>query len=106
MSKPVQAEELYVLLAKHLDLSWVYAETLTVPTATVAIQAESEIVRPLASELANLIEYARKGQMKGIEQELEKLTKSDAKYQPFVNQLNQLVQEFNIQKIRQFLQQG
>ena len=106
LSKPVQAEELYVLLAKHLDLSWVYAETLTVPTATVAIQAESEIVRPLASELANLIEYARKGQMKGIEQELEKLTKSDAKYQPFVNQLNQLVQEFNIQKIRQFLQQG
>ena len=106
LSKPVQAEELYVLLAKHLDLSWVYAEILTVPTATVAIQAESEIVRPLASELANLIEYARKGQMKGIEQELEKLTKSDAKYQPFVNQLNQLVQEFNIQKIRQFLQQG
>ena len=106
LSKPVQAEELYVLLAKHLDLSWVYAETLTLPTVTVAMQAESEIVRPPASELANLIEYARKGQMKGIEQELEKLTKSDAKYQPFVNQLNQLVQEFNIQKIRQFLQQG
>ncbi len=106
LSKPVQAEELYVLLAKHLDLSWVYAETLTVPTITVAMQAESEIVRPPASELANLIEYARKGQMKGIEQELEKLTKSDAKYQPFVNQLNQLVKDFNIQKIRQFLQQG
>ena len=105
LSKPVQAEELYVLLAKHLDLSWVYAETHIVPTTTVAIQAESEIVRPPASELANLLEYARKGQMKGIEQELEKLT-SDAKYQPFVNQLNQLVQEFNIQKIRQFLQQG
>ena len=104
LSKPVQAEELYVLLAKHLDLSWVYAETLTLPTVTVAMQAESEIVRPPASELANLIEYARKRQMKGIEQELEKLTKSDAKYQPFVNQLNQLVKQFNIQKIRQFLQ--
>ena len=104
LSKPVQAEELYVLLAKHLDLSWVYAETLTLPTVTVAMQVELEIVRPPASELANLIEYARKGQMKGIEQELEKLTKSDAKYQPFVNQLNQLVKQFNIQKIRQFLQ--
>jgi hypothetical protein len=64
------------------------------------------MVVPPASELANLIEYARKGQMKGIEQELEKLTQSDAKHQPFVNHLNQLVQEFNIQKIRQFLQQG
>ena len=68
------------------------------------MQVELEIVRPPASELANLIEYARKRQMKGIEQELEKLTKSDAKYQPFVNQLNQLVKQFNIQKIRQFLQ--
>ncbi len=106
LSKPVQAEELYVLLAKHLDLSWVYAEILAVSTATVAIQAESAIIRPLASELENLLEYARKGQMKGIEQELEKLNQSDAKYQPFVNQLNQLVKDFNIQKIRQFLQQG
>ncbi len=106
LSKLVQAEELYVLLVKHLELSWVYAETLTVQTANIAMQAEAEIVRPPASELANLIEYARKGQMKGIEQELEKLNQSDAKYQFFVNQLNQLVKEFNIQKIRQFLQQG
>ena len=106
LSKPVQAEELYVLLAKHLKLSWVYAETLTVQTASIPIQEKLEIVRPPASELTNLIEYARKGQMKGIEQELEKLSKIDSKYQPFVNQLNQLVQEFNIQKIRQFLQPG
>ncbi|MEG4529813.1 ATP-binding protein [Microcoleus sp. D2_18a_D3] len=106
LSKPVQAEELYVLLAKHLELSWVYAQTLTVPLANLQEQAEVEMVVPPASELANLREYARKGQMKGIEQELEKLTESDAKYQPFVNQLNQLVKEFNIQKIRQFLQQG
>lgn len=106
LSKPVQAEELYALLAKHLKLSWIYAEAMTVPTADVAMQAESEIVKPPASELAKLIEYAKKGQMKGIEQELDKLTKIDAKYQPFVNQLNQLVKEFNIQKIRQFLQQS
>jgi signal transduction histidine kinase/DNA-binding NarL/FixJ family response regulator len=104
LSKPVQAEELYLLLAKHLKLSWAYVQTPTVPTASVAMQAESEIVKPPASELAKLIEYAKKGQMKGIEQELEKLTKSDPKYQPFVNQLNQLVKEFNIQKIRLFLQ--
>ena len=103
LSKPVQAEELYVLLAKHLKLSWIYAE---IPTANIAILADSEIVKPPASELAKLIEYAKKGQMKGIEQELDKLTKIDAKYQPFVNQLNKLVKEFNIQKIRQFLQQS
>jgi signal transduction histidine kinase/CheY-like chemotaxis protein len=106
LSKPVQAEELYVLLAKHLELSWVYAETLTVPIANLQEQVELEMIVPPALELANLIEYARKGQMKGIEKELEKLSKTDAKYQPFVNQLNQLVQEFNIQKIRQFLQHG
>lgn len=106
LSKPVQAEELYVLLAKHLKLSWVYVETLTVQTASIAIQEKLEIVRPPASELTNLIEYTRKGQMKGIEQELEKLSKIDSKYQPFVNQLNELIKEFNIQKIRQFLQPG
>lgn len=102
LAKPVQAEQLYRLLAKHLQLQWLYAETKPVEPVT---SASSEIVIPPLSELAGLLECAKRGQMKGIQKELEQLARIDQNYQPFVNQLNSFVKEFNIQKIRQFLQE-
>lgn len=105
LAKPVQAKELYRVLAKQLQLNWVYVKTETVQhrskTATM-----TKIIVPPVSDLAMLVEYAKKGQMKGIQQELEKLTQMDDIYQPFVNKLITYFKCFNIQKIRQFLQES
>ena len=44
--------------------------------------------------------------MNGIKSELNKIIQLDRKYQNFVDELNQLVKTFNIQKIRQFLHEN
>ncbi|MFE1744249.1 MASE1 domain-containing protein [Coleofasciculus sp. H7-2] len=102
LAKPVQVEELYRLLAKHLQLDWIYAEAKPIESA---IATSTELAVPPLSELSDLLEYAKRGQIKGIQKELERLAQLDENYQPFVNKLSSLVKEFNIQKIRQFLQE-
>lgn len=113
LAKPVQAAEIYRLLSKHLKLSWIYAETQKEkvrshqplsPGVSPKPETTGEIIVPPVDDLAMLIEYAKKGQIKGIQKELEKIYKMNDKYKPFVNHLNQLVKTFNIKKIRQFLQ--
>jgi len=99
LAKPVQAEELYSMVAKHLALDWVYGEADDGHSPVT-----TKMVIPPTEELAALLEFARKGQIKGIQEELEKLAHRQEIYQPFVNYLSQLAKGFNIQKIRQFLQ--
>jgi CheY-like chemotaxis protein len=113
LAKPMQAAEIYRLLSKHLKLSWIYAEAqkekvrshqALSPGVSPKPETTGEIIVPPADDLAMLIEYAKKGQIKGIQKELEKIYKMDENYKPFVNHLNQLVKSFNIKKIREFLQ--
>ncbi|NEU71572.1 response regulator [Hassallia byssoidea VB512170] len=104
LAKPVQAAEIYRLLSKHLKLNWIYAEAQKEKVRSPKPETTGEIIIPPVDDLAMLIEYAKKGQIKGIQKELEKIYKMDENYKPFVNHLNQLVKSFNIKKIRQFLQ--
>ncbi|MBD2083409.1 MASE1 domain-containing protein [Coleofasciculus sp. FACHB-542] len=106
LAKPVQVEELYRLLAKHLHLDWIYADAKPVERAIAtpfANATPTELSVPPLSELSSLLEYAKRGQIKGIQQELERLAQLDESYQPFANKLSLLVKEFSIHKIRKFL---
>ncbi|MEP0755495.1 response regulator [Trichocoleus sp. Lan] len=108
LAKPVQVEELYRLLAKHLHLDWIYADAKPIERAIAtpfANATPTELAVPPLSELSSLLEYAKRGQIKGIQQELERLAQLDESYQPFANKLSLLVKEFNIHKIRKFLQE-
>ena len=103
LPKPVQAEEMYGLIAKHLQLKWIYDNDRTVqPTVNAP---KSDVSIPPVGEIEPLLNYAKMGYMTGIRQELERLAKLDEKYQPFVEEINQMAREFNIQKLRQVLQE-
>ncbi|MBD1932071.1 MULTISPECIES: MASE1 domain-containing protein [Cyanophyceae] len=108
LAKPLQAEDLYHILAQHLQLDWIYAEPNPIESAIatrLANATPTELAVPPLSELSSLLECAKRGQIKGIQQELERLAQLDESYQPFVNKLSLFVKEFNIRKIRQFLQE-
>jgi CheY-like chemotaxis protein len=102
LPKPVRAEELYDMLAKHLDLTWI--EEANMPTAQP--KTRITMVIPPISELTILLDCAKKGQIKGLQEEFDKLAQLDETYQPFVEHLSQAAKGFNIQKIRQFLQEA
>ncbi|MEA5471079.1 hybrid sensor histidine kinase/response regulator [Spirulina sp. 06S082] len=105
LTKPVEAHSLYQMLEKYLDLDWIYEEQAEIASTTEEA-GDREMIIPPASALEQLQEYAKKGQMNGIKAELNKIIQLDRQYQNFVDELNQLVKTFNIQKIRQFLQEN
>lgn len=107
LPKPIEAGELYQMLSQYLHLNWIYEETESYSSVTKEKEVSpSTMIIPPLPELQELMEYAKKGQIKGIKEELIKLAAQDDQYQAFVNQLNQLVKTFNIKKIRQFLQES
>jgi signal transduction histidine kinase/DNA-binding NarL/FixJ family response regulator len=106
LPKPVQADELYETLAKHLQLTWIYEKAESeLSESSESSATETEMIIPLISELETLLNHTKSGYIKGIRAELDNLSQINAKYQPFVNQLLPLVRSFNIEKIRQFLQE-
>lgn len=105
LSKPVQTQELYTMLSKYLQIEWIYSESKS-KSQIFSIHSEdaTEMIIPPASELIILLDYVKKGSIKGIKTELENLEKKDKKYQAFVNEMSQLAKGFNIQKIRNYIQ--
>ncbi|MEM6402446.1 MAG: ATP-binding protein [Cyanobacteria bacterium P01_D01_bin.116] len=102
LNKPVKSKELYRVLAKQLKFTWLYDENKKLLEAKAS--KKNQIIIPPVSELKMLIEFAKKGKIKGIQKELDIISKSDKKYQDFVNELDSFVKCFNIKKIREFLQ--
>jgi signal transduction histidine kinase/FixJ family two-component response regulator len=105
--KPVKVKELYHMISKYLQLMWIYEEVENQQQDYSEKSSISQtIIVPPKAELVMLLEYVKKGQIKGIKQELEKLATMDEQYQEFVKKLDSLVQCFNIQQIRNFLQKN
>jgi signal transduction histidine kinase/DNA-binding NarL/FixJ family response regulator len=104
LPKPVQAHELYTMLSKYLQIEWIYSERKSKSQRFPISEEATEMIIPPASELTILLDYVKKGSIKGIQTELQNLAKKDQNYQVFVNEMSQLAQGFNIKKIRKFLQ--
>jgi signal transduction histidine kinase/CheY-like chemotaxis protein len=102
LAKPVEAEILYQMLTQYLGLNWIYSEIPSVESQADQ-STDSQWVLPPETELTQLREYALKGKISGIKQELEKFSQMGENYQLFVQELEQIVNTFNIQKIREFL---
>ena len=104
--KPIQSKELYQLLKRELQIDWEYGNSDNILLDNLNHKQQEPIVFPPASELIMLLDYAKKGQIKGITTELEKLANIDREYQAFVNHLNLLLKDFNIKNIRSFLKEN
>ncbi|MBV6627545.1 MAG: response regulator [Rivularia sp. (in: Bacteria)] len=106
LNKPVKSKELYRALAKHFKLNWLYQNEEIVKPAIKKSLARNQIVTPPISELSMLLEFAKKGKIKGIQKELDRIALIDDKYQDFVNELDSFAKSFNINKIRTYLQKN
>lgn len=71
------------------------------PTAPHA--PSNNVIVPPAAVLTSLINCAQKGQIKGVQSELTKIAALNPSYTEFVNHLDNAAKEFNIAKIRRFL---
>jgi signal transduction histidine kinase/CheY-like chemotaxis protein len=107
LPKPVQADELFNLLAKHLQLTWIYEDSafVTTPTQIPETIFTTELLLPSQEDLQILLELAQEGRLKKLTQVAQQIGQNSDDYQPFVQQVLQLAKGFQIEQIEQLLQQ-
>ncbi|MEG5160317.1 ATP-binding protein [Microcoleus sp. AT3-A2] len=103
LPKPVQAAELFVLLQKHLGISWVYQESSHLNKNVnqfVRSDSASLLVPPPDEELVILYDLVMRGNLKAVTQQVEQLKKLDAKYIPFAERVGELAASFQEKQLR------
>jgi signal transduction histidine kinase/CheY-like chemotaxis protein len=107
LPKPIQTDRLLEALRVHLKLEWVYeveeqGGKQSIPhTKTYG----NEIVPPSPEDLAILHDLSRKGLIKNLLMEIERIEKIDQKFIPFAQQLRQFANSFQLRQMRTFVEQ-
>lgn len=94
LPKPVQANDLFVLLKQHLAIEWVYSDTA--PAEAIEPVAKAEITYPTdLATLDQLSDLTRKGNFKGLIREAKQLAIAQPQLATFVEQLQTAAQSFD-----------
>jgi len=110
MTKPVQADELFKLCEKHLEIEWVYEEStqssleLSIGLESQMIPADAKMVIPDQRMIANLLELSQDGRLQKLAEVATALEQQDQSYAAFVNHILELTSEFQVEELEDFLQ--
>lgn len=113
LPKPLQADLLLNSLKDRLQLTWIYESKVTESELetkkdrqkTLTQIDPTEIIPPSAEDLELLFDLSRKGLINNILKELERIEEIDHKLIPFSLKIRQLAQQFQIKKIKTFIEQ-
>ncbi len=119
LPKPVQREELLVHLHRLLDLNWIYASQSEALRDTSSAQLSLSLERqkgstppievwiyPSQIELQDLLDLARRGNVREITKRAEWMVGEDPRLAPFGQKVLELAQGFRLQSIRELIKQG
>ena len=101
LTKPVEAEELLMLVAKHLQLTWKYDAT-ELSTSDNKVSA-TELIPPSAADLQILLELAQDGLLRELAETAAEIGQKDERYQPFIQEVIQLAKQFQTENIEQLI---
>ncbi|HIK14210.1 MAG TPA: MASE1 domain-containing protein [Leptolyngbyaceae cyanobacterium M33_DOE_097] len=111
LSKPVQADELFSLLQKHLQITWNYqaaiASTFQEPLLGIAHKsaaASEQLVSPPTENLNQLLQLAQQGRLQKLAEKVLELEQQNPDYTPFVQRVLQLSKGFQVEKLEAFIQ--
>lgn len=113
LGKPVDLNELLACIKTYLRLEWVYQEERTTEpildattTAAPLPQAEESFaLPPLPAEVAGrLLDFAKKGDVQNLRQEIDQLALHNPDYRPWQKQLLILIENFKMKQIRQLIE--
>jgi signal transduction histidine kinase/DNA-binding NarL/FixJ family response regulator len=110
LPKPIREAELLEKLHLYLGLEWIYEETNSDSPQPETASAKSNnhkpvLIAPPASEVAVLLDLAKRGDLRGMVKRAAQLEELDRQWVPFVTHLRQLAKEFKGKQIREFLKQ-
>ncbi|MEC4817623.1 MAG: CHASE2 domain-containing protein [Scytonema sp. PMC 1069.18] len=106
LPKPIQIKDLLKLLKKYLQLEWIYEKSTSKEKITLhspSAVSKTQLIPPPGPELEKLLDFAMRGNIKGIEILLDRLEQEDEKFLPFTTEVRQLASHFQIKNIRKFI---
>ncbi len=99
LSKPVDLSRLLDLLDTHLQLDWQLSKS------TPETDRLSSIAAPEQQDLLSLLEAVQIGDLEGIESQIKFLETRNDRYLSFAEEVRQLTQSFQLDRLEQFIQQ-
>ena len=107
LAKPFRLDRLLDILRAHLGIEVIYAETPAAgPPATAGDGRDLERIVPTPAELDGLLDLARRGHVRQILAEAQRLQALDGRYAPFVAEVRALTEQFQVKKLCQLLEQA
>ncbi len=113
LPKPVQLDELFSILEKHLHIKWKYDPKLPTETSVglAPKTVSNSVIQTLAmavparEDLALLLALAQQGRLKKLTEEVKRIEQLDKGYTQFIQQILQLAKSFQADKIEDLIQQ-
>ncbi len=112
LPRPIQLERLLAIFQKHLKLEWVYAEIDAVEVPEPATEAPvdsiepDEWVLPPIETIDRLLHSARRGALRKILKQCDKLKSESVEYTPFTRELSRLARQFDEKAILSLLERA
>ena len=108
LPKPVNTEELWKMIAAHLEIEWKYAQTenkeiISQSSVSDLATDDSTILSPSPDKLEILLDLAKRGSLKKLVEKVEEIQQLESKYTPFVVQILQWADNFQADKIEDFI---
>jgi len=109
IAKPFRFEKLLTLFEKHISLKWVY-NTLssTPPNSTSPTQVEHSSIQNSITisneQLELLLDLTKRGNIRQLQQQLDRLSQTNGATHPFIKRLKTLAQDFKFREIKTLLQ--
>jgi signal transduction histidine kinase/DNA-binding response OmpR family regulator len=108
LPKPIQSEHLLTSIQQLLKVEWVYQEQKE-ENENREVEALdifcSGLIVPSETELSLLYDLSRKGLVHNLTQELDRLEQKNPQLENFIQEVRPLVKNFQLKKIRNFLEQ-
>ncbi|MDY6902175.1 MAG: response regulator, partial [Cyanobacteriota bacterium] len=102
LPKPINVEDLFSLLEKHLQLTWKYQQNLPFGDSDRCLD-ESYLIVPPTEDLQILFELAQDGLLIALAKTVEEIAERNNSYLPFTQKILKLAKQFNTDGIEELL---
>jgi signal transduction histidine kinase/CheY-like chemotaxis protein/purine-cytosine permease-like protein len=105
--KPVNVQDLLDWIGKKLNIKWINdgEKNLALTPISQPFKAELEVALPPSTALEILLKHITNGYIKGIQNQLNEIELLDQKYAVFVSKMRQLADNFEIDAMKQFIEE-
>ncbi len=106
LPKPINLKKLLILLSTHLDIKWVYPEQLSQPQRqenALASDIKNSTMPPM-NELTSFLALIKQGNIWELQKQARQLGETQPQYLEFTEYLRELTENFQLKKLRQFIQ--